>query len=158
MTILEQFDFLLPLASSWAEEQESMILRDGIALTEPQMVDAHTLGVGQPEEVRLLKVDAIPLSKDPFLQKAAQDTRLLSPLTTGLTLRYGIFIRSDCWGGRGLIAHELVHTTQYEKLGGITPFLKQYLYECITIGYPEAPMEQEAIKESSKLIEKPCGS
>jgi hypothetical protein len=62
-------------------------------------------------------------------------------MTIGLTLRYGIFIRADCWGERRLVVHELVHTLQYERLGGFMPFLQQYLHECITIGYPAAPME-----------------
>ena len=49
--------------------------------------------------------------------------------------------------------HELVHTSQYERLGGFEAFLKQYLYECITIGYPAAPLEQEAILMAEEL----CG-
>ena len=48
--------------------------------------------------------------------------------------------------------HELVHTSQYERLGGFMPFLQQYLNEYITIGYPEAPMEQEAITTAAKLV------
>jgi hypothetical protein len=36
---------------------------------------------------------------------------------------------------------------QYERLGGIRPFLKLYLYEClVTPGYPFGPLEQEAIQ------------
>jgi len=66
-------------------------------------------------------------------------------------LQYGIFIRLDCWRDRALIAHELVHTAQYERLGGILPFLRQYLFECVTIGYPEAPMEQEAIAVAARV-------
>ena len=50
-----------------------------------------------------------------------------------------------------LIVHELVHTSQYEKLGGFLPFLRKYLMECINIGYPEAPMEQEAIRMAEKI-------
>src|ERR1017187_6058169 len=49
---------------------------------------------------------------------AAAETNLISPSTGGMTLRYGIFIRTDCWGQRPIIAHELVHTSQYERLGG----------------------------------------
>ena len=49
------------------------------------------------------------------------------------------------------IAHELAHTEQYERLGGIEPFLRQYLSECLTIGYPAAPMEQEAIAAARRL-------
>ena len=41
-----------------------------------------------------------------------------------------------------MVVHELGHTAQYERLGGFEPFLRQYLSQCLTIGYPEAPMEQ----------------
>jgi len=44
-------------------------------------------------------------------------------------------------------------TSQYEKLGGFLPFLRKYLLQLINMGYPEAPLEQEAIK----LAEKICG-
>ena len=36
--------------------------------------------------------------------------------------------------------------------GGIRPFLSQYLRECLTIGYPAAPMEQEAVVAVSRLV------
>jgi hypothetical protein len=55
---------------------------------------------------------------------------------------------------RAMIVHELGHTAQYERLGGgFEPFLRQYLFECLTIGYPEAPMEQEVIALTSRI----CG-
>lgn len=141
----EQFNVLLPLASTWAEEQERMILRDGVPLSPAQMADAVSIGVIHPEHVRLFRVARIPIPDHPALQAAAELTNLISPLTGGLTLRYGILIRADCWGDRRLVCHELVHTHQYERLGGFQQFLQQYLNECITIGYPAAPMEQEAI-------------
>ncbi len=144
----EQFAQLLPLATAWAEQQEALILQDGLPLTDSGLADARALGVSQPERVRLLNVAAIPLPEDPALRAAAQTTQLITPSTAGLTLRYGILIRSDCWEQRRLVAHELVHTSQYERLGGIAPFLQQYLAECVTIGYPDAPMEQEAITKS----------
>jgi hypothetical protein len=65
--------------------------------------------------------------------------------TVGLTARYGIFIREAYWGDRRLIAHELAHTAQYERLGGITPFLRAYLTECLTSGYPRSALELEAV-------------
>jgi len=148
----EQFEILLPLAAAWAQEQESYILQNGVALSEHQVADAYKVGVSQPESVRLMKVATIPLPDEPILKKAAQVAQLITPLTAGLTLRYGIFIRSDFWSDRRLIVHELVHTSQYEKFGGFIPFLKKYLYQCITIGYPEAPMEQEAIEMAAKVI------
>jgi hypothetical protein len=151
MLTQEQFETLLPLASAWAEEQEKIILRDGIPLTQDQADDARKIGLAHPEKVRLLRVQQIPIPKHPVLRAAADATHLISPLTAGLTLRYGIFIRADCWGNRQLVFHELVHTLQYERFGGFRQFLEQYLHECITIGYPAAPMEQEAVNLTEKL-------
>jgi hypothetical protein len=109
------------------------------------------LGVHQAERVRLLCLASVPTPDDLALRTAAAAVQFLTPTTRGLALRYGIFVRRDCWRERGLIAHELAHTAQYERLGGIEPFLRQYLGECLTIGYPAAPMEQEAIAAAGRL-------
>lgn len=142
---------LLPLACAWAEEQERIILRDGVPLSAAQTADARLIGVACPEKVRLLKVTRISLPENPALRDAAHDLHLISHQTAGLCLRYGIFVWADCWDDRRLVFHELVHSMQYERLGGIQAFLQHYLYECITIGYPAAPMEQEAINTTAKL-------
>jgi len=148
----QQFEKLLPLAVEWAAEQERSILQSGAPLSEPQLADARQVGVLSPERVRLLQVAQIPVPKDPALAAAAAGTRLISPSTGGMTFRYGIFIRSDCWGRRSLVAHELVHVTQYERLGSLEAFLRPYLMECIWPPfYPNGPMEQEAVKVSGRL-------
>jgi len=147
----EQFALLLPLACKWAEEQEQIILHDGFALSDVQLVDARSVGVINPERIRLMIVNQIPMPDQPALYAAATATQLITPLTCGLTLRYGIYIRSDCRTNRQLIIHEFVHTAQYERLGGFLPFLQQYLQECVTIGYPAAPMEQEAITTAARM-------
>jgi hypothetical protein len=147
----EQFKALLPVACQWAEEQESIILRYGAPLSPAQIAYAVKIGVAHPEKVRLLKVTRIPLPDRRDLCTAADASQLFSPLTGGLTFRYGIFIQADSWTDRQLLFHELCHTAQYERLGGLQQFLKQYLHECITIGYPAAPMEQEAVATTEKL-------
>ncbi|MBN2020185.1 MAG: hypothetical protein JW749_08170 [Sedimentisphaerales bacterium] len=147
----EQFKILLPMACKWAEEQERIILDNGVSLTAEQIIDAKNAGVCHPEKIRLLQVSSIPLPENPVLRAAAEETQLITPLTIGMALRYGIFVRSDFWGNRGIIIHEFVHTSQYEQLGGFQSFLQKYLYECVTIGYPEAPMEQEAIITAAKI-------
>jgi len=144
----QQFHQLLPLAVKWAEQQEIYILRNGVSLTDAQIRDARLVPVVSPEKVRLLRVTQVPSPMDPILKSASQDVNLITPNTIGLTLQYGIFVREDYWGNRGLIIHELVHVAQYERLGGIPGFLNQYLQECIKFGYPQAPMEQEAINYS----------
>jgi len=111
----QQFESLLPLACTWAAEQEQLILKTGVPLTDVQMADARKIGVAHPEKVRLLKVERIPGPTDPILAMAAKATNFLSENTEGMTIQHGIFIRSDCWEKRLLVAHELVHTTQYER-------------------------------------------
>ncbi|MHC4496652.1 MAG: hypothetical protein ACYSYM_12615 [Planctomycetota bacterium] len=145
------FDSLLPLAVQWAESQEANILQNGIPLSQQGISDAKLAGVAYPDRIRLLKVDRIPIPENPILKQAAEITGLISPGTRGMALRYGIFVHRDCWGDRDLMAHEFVHTSQYEKLGGFREFLERYLRECIEIGYPEAPMEQEAVKGAKKI-------
>jgi hypothetical protein len=150
--IIAQFDRLLPLAANWVGKQETRMLRIGVPLSEQEMNDARAIGVAEPERVRLLQLDCVPFPTNPMLKAAAGAIQFLTPATCGLTLRYGIFVRSDCWRDRGLIAHELVHVMQYERFGGILPFLRQYLSECVTVGYPESPLEQEAIVRSRTVL------
>jgi hypothetical protein len=147
----DQFEFLLPLASEWAEAKEKVVLKHGVPLSNSQIEDAKRVGVIHPERVKIFEVPQIPIPKHPVLKAAAEATQLITPSTVGLTLRYGIFVHSSFSDDRRLIVHELVHTSQYEKLGGFLPFLRKYLMECVTIGYPEAPMEQEAIKMAEKI-------
>jgi len=146
-----QFAFILPLATEWTEAKEKVALKHGIPLSKSQFEDAKRVGVIYPEKVRIFKVPQIPMPKHPVLRAAVEATQLITPSTVGLTLRYGIFIHSNFSDDRSLIVHELVHTSQYEKLGGFLPFLRKYLLQLINIGYPEAPMEQEAIKMSEKI-------
>jgi len=61
-----------------------------------------------------------------------------------MTLRYGIFIQKRSSDDRRLLAHELGHVRQYERMGGFRAFMERYLFECMIIGYPNTPMEQEA--------------
>jgi hypothetical protein len=150
---LEQVESLLPLACQWAAAQEQHILAVGTPLCHRALIDARSVGITQPQRVRILYVPQIPIPQHPALRAAADQTQLITPLTGGLTLRYGIFIRSDCAHSRAMVVHELGHTAQYERLGGFEPFLRQYLFECVTIGYPEAPMEQEVISLTTRV----CG-
>jgi len=143
-----QFIQLIPRAVIWVQQLEQEVLERGIPLSESQLRDAKQIPVMQPEKVRLLQVSYIPLPDDPELNLAAQTIQLITPNTWGLALRYGILIRNDCWNNRETLVHELVHTSQYERLGGHQQFLNQYLTECIQYGYPAAPLEQEAINRA----------
>ncbi|MBV9468176.1 MAG: hypothetical protein JO316_03140 [Abitibacteriaceae bacterium] len=149
--ILMQFEQLLPLAAAWAERQEGLILETGVPLTHTEMDDARCVRVQHPERVRLLRVAGVPMPDDPVLRAAAVEVGLMSPYTGGMALRYGIFVREDYWRERDIIAHELTHAAQYERLGGFLPFLRQYLTECLTVGYLQSPLELEAIAAAAHL-------
>ncbi len=139
------------MAAKWATAVEKRILREGVPLSGQEMADARAVDMREPERVRLLALTRVPMPGDLTLRTAASAIQFLTPATCGLTLRYGIFVRSDCWGDRRLVTHELAHTAQYERLGGIEPFLRKYLRECLTIDYPAAPMEQEAVAAAIRL-------
>lgn len=142
---------IVPPVVWWARHAERRILRHGVPLADPHLADAAQMGVAHPERIRLLHVDTILLPASPILRLLARGCGLYFPSTAGLTLRYGILIRADCRGDRRLIAHECVHTAQYERLGGLNPFLRRYLHECLALGYPASPLEQEANCRSSAI-------
>ena len=146
MIISHDLQRLLPLTVLWAEEQEKKILDNGYALSRPYIQIAKEIGIEKPKKIRIWEVEDIPLPDNPELKEIALAADLISPNTIGLTLGHGIFVRKDCQNDQRLIIHELVHTMQYEKMGGFTPFLSRYLQECLSVGYQHAAMEQEAIR------------
>lgn len=159
MNVLSQFELLLPLAVSWASEQEAHILQHGEPLSEREKLLAQHIGVREIERVRVLRVDKIPAPNDEVLGKIARDIGFISPHTQGMALRFGIFVRNDVWRdgalrSREIIAHELVHTAQYERLG-FKDFLRAYLWQCLTIGYANSTLEREAIEVSARVLKEP---
>jgi hypothetical protein len=147
----DQFEALLPLAVQWAEAKEKVALKRGTALAPQYMQDAKSVGVRYPERVRIHEVFQIPIPKHPILKAAADATQLITPAAIGISLGHGIFIHNNFADDRYTIVHELVHTMQCEKFGGLYAFLEKYLWECIEIGYPEAPMEQEAVRLAGNI-------
>jgi hypothetical protein len=149
--VLAQFPTLFPLAVEWATGRERLILERGVGLTPDEVKAAQAIGLRNTDQVRLLPVTRIPRPEDPRLRAACDAINFLNTETRGLTLGYGIFIREDCGRDPDLVAHELVHTAQYERFGGIEPFLQRYLTECLTVGYENSPLEQEARKTAAQL-------
>ena len=128
-----------------------MILKLGRPLSQEAMRDAVTVGVKHPEKIRILAVEKIPLPENPMLKWLSRVTGLFCFAPVGMCLRYGIFINQHSFPDRLLIAHECVHTAQYERLGGFRPFLRQYLEECLAVGYDESPLELEAMMTSQRI-------
>ncbi|MDI1258145.1 hypothetical protein [Aquabacterium sp.] len=135
---------LLPEAIAWAKTQAQHVANHGHALSAPGLELAHQVGVKNPELVRLLYVDQLPIPVEPpRLRQAALDTGMLRPDMVGLTLGHSIFIVHGHDDAR-LISHELRHVRQYETLGGIEGFMPIYLAQMGGVGYELAPLEQDA--------------
>ncbi|ACB69132.1 conserved hypothetical protein (plasmid) [Burkholderia ambifaria MC40-6] len=139
-TLLPQ---VLPVAISWADDQERLALSTGAALTQQGIADARTVGVLEPEKIRVVIVPTLPLPADAWLRNVAVGAGLLGPGFTGLTLGYAIFIVHGHLTRR-LLTHECRHVHQYEAAGSIAAFLPEYLQQIATVGYDAAPFEVDA--------------
>ena len=135
----------LPKVVRWVTEMEKTILQDGQPLSPQNRRDAEEIGVHRIDDVRVIVLDSIPRPGDATLRQLAEEAGLIIDGSDGMTFGHGIVIKSGS-NDRKVIAHELVHVRQNETLGGIEPFLKEYVKEVVfPPGYPNGPLEQEAI-------------
>jgi hypothetical protein len=138
MNLLQQLPKLLPGAITWAAARAARAAEIGESLTPLEQDIARSVGVAEPERVR---VEIVP--EDAALRAAALQAGLLGPNMTGLTLGHSIFI---CRGHktRRLLSHELRHVYQYEQAGSIAAFLPIYLRQVLEVGYHSAQFEADA--------------
>ncbi len=145
MGLHETLPMLMPHAIVWAEDRAHEAALSGIGLNDHFHAVAQSVGVIQPELIRLALVDSLPMPQDPMLKEAAIQTGLLGPGMVGLTLGYAVFI---CHGHNTvrLLSHEFRHVYQYEQAGSIAAFLPVYLEQIVRFGYENAPYERDARK------------
>jgi hypothetical protein len=138
---------VLLCAVVWVRARQTAILHAGAALSPAQINLARTLGVAAAERVRVMPVEVVPMPLPRWARAMAHRIGLISPHIVGMTLGYGIVLRADCCSDPRLLAHELMHVAQYERLGGwggVGGFLRQYVRECVWPGYPRGALEIEA--------------
>lgn len=141
-----------PNAVSWVTEMERAILERGQPLLPENRKDAELIGIKRVDDVRVIVLHSIPLPGDPGLRQLASQTGLITERTIGMTFGHGVVLKNGAYDRR-LIAHELTHILQYERLGGIEPFLKEYVKEvAFSPGYPNGPLEQEAGRIADSII------
>ncbi|MGC4013999.1 MAG: hypothetical protein QM755_05695 [Luteolibacter sp.] len=134
-------DALALAVTPWAESQERRILREGRPLSMQEHALAAEIGVIRPDKVRILHLDPIPAPVPGWMVVLAMRWSFPVFAPTGMTLGHGILATHE---SMDLIQHELHHVAQFERLGGIAPFLRRYLFECLMDGYAAAPLEMEA--------------
>jgi len=135
----------LPWVTFWAWRKERHILRTGRPLTPEELGRAAArAGVTDPARIRVLTVNEVPLPGWRWLQTLAARLGFDGRATSGMALRYGIFLRSDCATDPALLLHECAHTAQYERIGSLAAFLREYLVQCLRDGYAASALEREA--------------
>lgn len=144
---------IVPLGTRWAERQEAAILRDGRPLSEWETMWATDVGVRKPESVRILPVPRIPTPVS-WLTKLF---RIFTEGPTGMAVNYGIYLEASQATNPSLLVHELTHVAQFERLGGIESFLREYILQCVQDGYWEAEMEREARDAAAPFSRPPGG-
>ena len=132
---------IAPATARWAADQERHILAEGQPLNPEALACALELEITAPESIRVLEVKSVPLPAPRPLVKLA--TRWGIPVfePAGMALGRGIYLLD---GHSRILRHELVHVAQYQRLGGIEPFMRKYLTECLVHGYLDSPLEVEA--------------
>ncbi|MCW1915786.1 hypothetical protein OJ996_19525 [Luteolibacter sp. GHJ8] len=134
-----------PATARWAQGQERKILAEGVPLTAEALEFARTMEIQDPEGIRVLTVNPVPMPVPQPVVNLARKCGLPVMNPAGMTLGRGIYILP---GHEWVIPHELVHVAQYQRLGGIEPFMRLYIRECLVHGYFEAPLEIEARERS----------
>ncbi len=147
---------VLLCAVLWVRQRQASILREGVPLDSAQQALAVALGIAQVGRVRVVRAAVVPTLLPRWSRDLALRAGWISRHIAGMALGYGIVIREDYIGDMRLLAHELAHVSQYERLGGITGFLRQYLRECVWPGYPDGALECEARAAEARCSVQPA--
>jgi len=140
---------VMPWVAWWAWRLERRTLREGRPLFTSEWAAAERVGVRHPEKVRVIAVEEIPLPGLNWMHRIASRWGFDRRHIGGLCLRYGILLRRDLAAQPVIMAHELVHTAQYERHGSLHKFLRAYLLQCLRHGYASSALEREAIEKST---------
>jgi hypothetical protein len=128
----------------WFGYHQGIAIKTGKKLTRSQMDLAITIGCNQPDKIRILFVSEMPEVKSQMLRKVMDQAGFNFGDAYGLCLGYGIYILKGGKGDSRVLAHELTHTLQFERLKSARAFLLTYVNQYILFGYKDMPLEKEA--------------
>lgn len=139
--LLPQLPLLISETLKWAKINSDAILLTGMPLSDSDLEIAKFVGVRHPDKIRIKYINRMPMPIDPVLTEAIQKHNIMSPYTAGMTLGYGIYLRTE---SKGLLSHECRHVFQYEKAGSLDTFITEYITQVVEHGYFDAPYEKDA--------------
>lgn len=147
--IAAKVENLLPRAMDWFAEVETDLLPQGRPLSEGEMAFARQLGVIRPERVRVVVLASFPMPEDQVLRAEAERYGLGSTSEGARAIGYVIMLKPRFAKSSTVIAHELVHVSQHDRLGR-AGFLRRYITEMEIMGYSRSPLELEAYQKQRK--------
>lgn len=134
---------IAPRTATWIAEVESTLSSEGRKLTTEETALARRVGVQHPERVRVVILREFPLPRDPLLYREIGVFGFEADREVGCSFGYVVVVKPKHSQSRELLAHELAHVTQRERLGA-EGFIHQYLLELRTLGYTRSLLEREA--------------
>lgn len=149
--VSQYIKLLAPAAIKFAQENERIVLQQGVPLNPYQRRIAARAGVKNLDKVRILYTNEFPQPKDPQLARAARRLAYTIPDMTAYSYGYGVRIRTDQKLNISLLAHEMVHVRQAEEMG-LAAHTREYLLQVFIYGYYVAPLEEEAFEEARKYL------
>lgn len=134
-------------AALWIRKHERRIQREGRPLEREEAEFAESLGL-LPASIRILELPEVPSPLGGLLRPLEVRVGFCLSNAAGVTLGSGIYV-AKAHRSLALSRHEIVHVSQYQRLGGPARFIYRYFLECLTVGYHAAPLEQEAVELST---------
>jgi hypothetical protein len=144
--VTEKIDRLFPRALAWYETVEAELLPKGRPLSNEETETARRFGVHDPTKVRVIQLESFPMPTDAELLTEARRYGLGNRSEGGRANGYGIMLKPRLADDKRVIAHELVHVGQHDRMGRAA-FLRRYLIELEMMGYTRSPLELEAYEK-----------
>lgn len=137
-------------AVQFALELQADIQRRGKPLNKKWTAYARSLGIRHPERVSVLVAERFPMPDDPELYRLLTYYGFGSNLEGARSNGYGILLKPSLADNDEILAHELVHVHQAERMG-LEAFIRLYLQQAERFAYEDIPLEQEAFSKSRRF-------
>lgn len=135
---------LEPDTLAWYRACETAGLAQGHPLDAKQMALARAVGVQHPDRVRIVIGFTYPAPTSTTFNDRIRATIRSAPVPLAAsTFGHAIFINPDDRHIRSVLAHELTHVAQFERLG-MPEFVHQFVLQLTLFGRLRAPLEREA--------------
>ena len=145
IAVKQKQDQLAPLALDWFKEVESKFLKKGRLLTDKEIAMAKSIGVKHPEHVRVIILTDFPSPGNKKLLTETKNYGFGNSAESGRTMGYVVMLKARFKNERRVLAHELAHVAQQERMG-VKNFFRRFIAEHEIVGRRRAPLEVDANK------------